>query len=132
MMYGSDLTKLLKKFIFIAHSKHQMGRTLPITMKTTKHNKQTQEQANHSTHISDTRSPYFIYLTMLFYSRLHLITHGCFILGNYSARTRPGTDFPTWLEKLLSQTHGQRAGLISTVDFPRRVTVREVLKYSLT
>ena len=68
------------------------------------------------------------------------------------ARTKPGTDLPTRLEKLLSQTHGQCTELISTVDEvddlgeqsdddgedddddggPIRVTVREVLKYSLT
>lgn len=66
----------------------------------------------------------------------------------YIARTRPGTDFPTWLETLLSQRDGQWSGVISTVEeddgveeksdsvgdeleLPRRVTVREVLKYSL-
>lgn len=57
------------------------------------------------------------------------------------ARTKPGTDFPTRSEKLLSQTEGQCRGLISTVEeeedaqsdgWRRRVTVREVLKYSLT
>ena len=60
------------------------------------------------------------------------------------AKTSPGTDFPTWLERLLSQTEGQwcsdEAEEISdateddgeSVELPRRVTVREVLKYSRT
>lgn len=66
----------------------------------------------------------------------------------YIARTRPGTDFP---ETLLSQTDGQWRGVISALDdddgdadsksddegedgleLPKRVTVRDVLKYSLT
>lgn len=58
------------------------------------------------------------------------------------AKTSPGTDFPTWLERVLSQTEGQwcneEAEEISdaaeddgeSVESPRRVTVREVLKYS--
>lgn len=59
----------------------------------------------------------------------------------YIARTRPGTDFPTRFETLLSQTQGNRpgsepAGTISESESesesPIRVTVREVLKYSLT
>ena len=55
------------------------------------------------------------------------------------ARTRPGTDLPTRLERLLSQTEGQWCDAIPAVEersdgeeLPRRVTVREVLKYSLT
>ncbi|GMY08332.1 hypothetical protein FCV25MIE_03571 [Fagus crenata] len=76
----------------------------------------------------------------------------------YIARTRPGTDFPTQLETLLSQRKGQWSEVISAVDDdddvepksdvdgedafelvavtaalpPRRVTLRDVLKYSLT
>ncbi|KAI7997188.1 hypothetical protein LOK49_LG10G02512 [Camellia lanceoleosa] len=55
--------------------------------------------------------------------------------------TRPGTDFPTRSERLLSQTEGQWREVIDDEgksdgeDLPvlaRRVTVREVLKYSLT
>jgi 3-dehydroquinate synthase class II len=71
----------------------------------------------------------------------------------YIARTRPGTDFPTRLETLLSQRDGQWSEVISAFDdaeedvdakseeegedgvvlpSPRRVTVRDVLKYSLS
>lgn len=58
--------------------------------------------------------------------------------SGYIARTRPGTDFPTRLERLLSQTEGQWRGVKAEVAaaardwLPRRVTVREVLKYSRT
>lgn len=60
----------------------------------------------------------------------------------YIASTRPGTDFPARFERLLSQTEGQWRGVMEDLDeksdggdwgvLPRRVTVREVLKYSLT
>ena len=68
-------------------------------------------------------------------------------IATYIARTKPGTDFPTRLQTLLSQTQGERRDsseedLISDaaddgdegpeVESAKRLTVREVLKYSLT
>lgn len=65
----------------------------------------------------------------------------------YIARTRPGTDFPTRFERLLSQTDGHLrsdvTGVIPVVsdgederldfdDSPILATVRDVLKYSRT
>lgn len=54
----------------------------------------------------------------------------------YIARTRPGTDFPTRFETLLSQRkQGQwrdRTEPEKPEPFPKRVTVSEVLKYSRT
>ena len=86
----------------------------------------------------------FIYCILLYCVRLQVI--GTF---PYIARTRPGTDFPTRSEKLLSQTEGQwrdggegvddddaaeidDEGDVVKSELERRVTVREVLKYSRT